>query len=228
MTTDGGRFRRFRPRPAANVEPVNILDPTHLIDTFGLAGLLVIIFLESGIFPAPLPGDSLLFTAGLLAAAHKYGLHIVPIAVGAFVCAFAGAQIGYEIGERYGTRLFKPGARFFKPEYEERSHEFFERQGPKAVLLARFIPIVRTIAPIMAGVSEMRRRTFAFYNLVGALIWAAGLSIAGFVLGDHIKNVDRYLLPIIAAIVVVSLIPPALEYRKHRRNQRGRATTTKS
>ena len=108
---------------------MHFLDPTWLIDTFGLAGLLAIIFLESGLFPAPLPGDSLLFTAGLFAAAHKYGLHIVPIAVGALVCAIAGAQIGYEIGERYGTRLFKPGARFFKPEYEERSHEFFERQG---------------------------------------------------------------------------------------------------
>jgi membrane-associated protein len=197
---------------------VSFLDPKHLIDTFGLAGLLVVIFLESGVFPAPLPGDSLLFTAGLFAAAdNKYGLHIVPIAVGAFVCAFAGAQIGYEIGERYGTRLFKPGARFFKPEYEQRSHAFFERQGAKAVLLARFIPIVRTIAPIMAGVSEMRRRTFAFYNLIGALIWAVGLSIAGFVLGDHIKNVDRYLLPIVALIVLISLIPPFLEYRKHRR-----------
>jgi len=208
---------------------VNFLDPTHLIDTFGLAGLLVVIFLESGIFPAPLPGDSLLFTAGLFAAANnKYGLHILPIALGAFICAFAGAQIGYEIGERYGTRLFKPGARFFKPEYEERSHEFFERQGAKAVLLARFIPIVRTIAPIMAGVSEMRRRTFLVFNLVGALIWAVGLSLGGFYLGKHIKHVDRYLLPIVAVIVAVSLIPPALEYRKHRRNQRDRATTTKS
>lgn len=199
---------------------MNFLDPKHLIDTFGLAGLLVVIFLESGIFPAPLPGDSLLFTAGLFAAAdHKYGLHIVPIALGALICAAAGAQIGYEIGERYGTKLFKPGARWFKPEYEERSHEFFERQGPKAVLLARFIPIVRTIAPIMAGVSEMRRRTFLFYNVVGALIWAVGISVAGFVLGDHIKNVDHYLLPIVAVIVLVSLIPPALEYRKHRRKQ---------
>jgi membrane-associated protein len=208
---------------------VDFLDPKHLIDTFGLAGLLVVIFLESGVFPAPLPGDSLLFTAGLFAAAdNKYGLHILPIALGAFVCAVAGAQVGYEIGERYGTKLFKPGARFFKPEYEERSHEFFERQGPKAVLLARFIPIVRTIAPMMAGVSEMRRRTFLFYNVLGALIWAVGLSVAGFVLGDHIDNVDRYLLPIVALIVLVSLIPPALEYRRHRRKQHDQATATAS
>jgi membrane-associated protein len=206
------------------VRPVHFLDPTWLIDTFGLAGLLAIIFLESGLFPAPLPGDSLLFTAGLFAAAHKYGLHIVPIAVGALVCAIAGAQIGYEIGERYGTRLFKPGARFFKPEYEERSHEFFERQGSKAVLLARFIPIVRTVAPIMAGVSEMKRRTFVVFNVIGGTIWAVGLSLGGFYLGKHIKHVDRYLLPIVALIVLVSLIPPALEYRKHRRRQAAAAS----
>jgi membrane-associated protein len=199
---------------------MNFLDPKHLIDTFGLVGLLAIIFLESGIFPAPLPGDSLLFTAGLFAAANnKYGLHILPIAAGAFVCAVAGAQVGYEVGERFGTKLFKPGARFFKPEYEERSHEFFERQGPKAVLLARFIPIVRTVAPIMAGVSEMKRRMFVMFNVIGGAIWAIGISLAGFYLGKHIKNVDRYLLPIVAVIVLLSLIPPALEYRNHRRKQ---------
>jgi membrane-associated protein len=199
---------------------VTFLDPKHLIDTFGLAGLLVVIFLESGLFPAPLPGDSLLFTAGIFAADHgKYHMHIAAIAIGGVLCAFVGAQLGFEIGQRWGTKLFKPNARFFKPEYEERSHEFFERQGPKAVLLARFIPIVRTVAPILAGVSEMRRRVFVMYNVVGAVIWAGGVSLAGFYLGKHIKNVDRYLLPIVIVIVLVSMIPPALEYRKHRRNQ---------
>jgi membrane-associated protein len=196
---------------------VSFLDPKHLIDTFGLAGLLVVIFIESGLFPAPLPGDSLLFTAGLLAAAHKYHLHITSITIGALIVAVAGAQVGYEIGERFGTRLFKPGARFFKPEYEVRSHEFFESQGPKAVLLARFIPIIRTIAPIAAGLSEMKRRIFLLFNLLGGAIWAVGVSLAGFYLGKHIKNVDHYLLPIVILIAVVSMIPPALELRKHRR-----------
>jgi membrane-associated protein len=197
---------------------VSFLDPKHLIDTFGLVGLLVIIFLESGLFPAPLPGDSLLFTAGIFAADHnKYGLNIATLTIGALVVAMIGAQAGYEIGERFGTKLFKPGARFFKPVYEERSHEFFERQGPKAVLLARFIPIVRTVAPILAGVSEMRRRAFVVYNVVGATLWAGGVSLAGYYLGKHIKNVDHYLLPIVAVIALVSLVPPVLEYRKHRR-----------
>jgi membrane-associated protein len=209
---------------------VNFLDPKHLIDTFGLVGLLAVIFIESGIFPAPLPGDSLLFTAGLFATSSKYhfNVNIAVIAGGAFVVAVAGAQIGYEIGERYGTRLFKPGARFFKPEYEERAHEFVDRQGPKAVILARFIPVVRTIAPIFVGMSEMRRRTFFVFNAAGAALWAVGVSLAGYFLGKHIKNVDHYLLPIIALIVVVSLIPPALEYRKHRRNQAARSETPSS
>jgi membrane-associated protein len=206
---------------------VSFLDPKHLIDTFGLVGLLGVIFLESGLFPAPLPGDSLLFTAGLFAADHnKYGLHIATITLGALLVAIAGAQLGYEIGERFGTKLFKPGARFFKPEYEERSHEFFERQGPKAVILARFIPLVRTVAPILAGVSEMKRRTFFVYNVVGAVLWAVGVSLAGFYLGKHIKNVDHYLLPIVALIALVSLIPPVLEYRKHRRSQTAAAAAT--
>jgi membrane-associated protein len=197
---------------------VSFFDPKHLIDTFGLAGLLIVIFIESGIFPAPLPGDSLLFTAGIFAADHhKYSMHIVPIALGAFVVAVAGTQLGYEIGAQFGTKLFKPGARFFKPEYERRAHELVEEQGPKAVILARFIPIVRTIAPILVGMSEMRRRVFFVFNAIGAAIWAIGVSLAGFYLGKHIKNVDHYLLPIILVIIVLSLIPPVLEYRRQRR-----------
>ena len=225
-TTQSGRSDPGRHRSAANVTPVNFLDPKHLIDTFGLVGLLAVIFVESGIFPAPLPGDSLLFTAGLFATSSKYhfNVNITVIAGGAFLAAVVGAQIGYEIGERFGTKLFKPGARFFKPEYEVRAHEFVERQGPRSVILARFIPIVRTIAPIFVGMSEMRRRTFFVYNAIGAAIWAVGISLAGYYLGEHIKNVDHYLLPIVALIVVVSLIPPALEYRKHR-NRKASGTT---
>jgi len=226
-TTERGRSVPDESRSDANVRAMSFLDPKHLIDTFGLVGLLAVIFIESGIFPAPLPGDSLLFTAGLFATSSKYNfnVNIAVIAGSAFLVAVAGAQIGYEIGERYGTRLFKPGARFFKPEYEVRAHEFVEGQGPKSVILARFIPIVRTIAPIFVGMSEMRRRTFFVYNAIGAAIWAVGVSVAGYVLGKRIKNVDHYLLPIVALIVIVSLIPPALEYRKHRRNQ---SASTKS
>jgi membrane-associated protein len=226
LATERGRFAPIRQRCAANVAAVSFLDPKHLIDTFGLAGLLVVIFIESGIFPAPLPGDSLLFTAGIFAADHnKFHMHIVPIALGAVVCAIAGSQLGYEIGERFGTRLFKPGARFFKPEYERRAHDLVEARGPRAVIIARFIPIIRTIAPIFVGLSEMRRRTFVMFNAISGVVWAGGISLAGFYLGKHVKNIDHYLLPIIALIIVLSLVPPALEYRKHRRNQNADATT---
>jgi membrane-associated protein len=194
---------------------MSFLDPKHLIDTFGLAGLLIVVFVESGLFPAPLPGDSLLFTAGLFAATNRFHLNIVAVAVGAFAVAVVGSQLGFEIGERFGTRLFKPGARFFKPEYEQRSHEFFERQGPKAIILGRFVPVVRTITPILAGVGEMQRRTFLVFNALGAALWAVGISLLGYYLGEHIHNVDRYILPIVAVITVVSLVPPYLEYRRH-------------
>jgi membrane-associated protein len=202
------------------VRPVSFLNPTHLIDTFGLAGLLVVIFIESGLLPVPLPGDSLLFTAGIFAADHgKYHMHIVPIALGALVVAIVGAQLGYEIGERFGTKLFKPDARFFKTKYEVQAHELVEQQGPRAVIIARFIPIIRSVAPILVGMGEMRRRTFFVFNAIGAAIWTLGISLAGFYLGKHIKNIDHYLLPIVALIIVVSLIPPFLEFRKHRRTQ---------
>jgi len=198
---------------------MSFLDPKHLVDTFGLGGLLVVVFIESGIFPAPLPGDSLLFTAGLFAATNRFHLNIVAVAGGAFAVAVLGSQIGFVIGERFGPRLFKPGARFFKPEYEERSREFFDRQGPKAIILARFVPVVRTITPILAGVSEMRRRVFLAFNALGALIWATGVSLLGYFLGEHIHNVDRYILPIVAVIAIASLIPPYLEFRRQQKRK---------
>jgi membrane-associated protein len=196
------------------------LDPTYWISEFGTAGLLLVVFVESGLIPAPLPGDSLLFLGGFFASGTKYGLNIWVIALGSFVVAVVGGQVGYFIGNRYGTKLFKDDARFFKTEYSHRAHLFFERQGPKAVIFARFIPFVRTIAPMLAGVSRMRQRTFLMYNAIGAFIWAIGISVAGYFLGDAIgqNNVDKYVLPIVAVIIVLSLIPPAIEYRNHRRD----------
>lgn len=200
---------------------MHFLDPEYWITTFGTAGLVLVIFLESGLLPAPLPGDSLLFIAGVFASAGKYGMNIWVIAIACFIAAVLGSQIGYYIGLKWGTKLFKPDAKFFKQKYADKSHEFYERQGPKAVVLARFIPFVRTIAPILAGVSRMKQRTFFIYNLVGAALWAVGISVAGYFLGDAIgkENVDRYLLPIVAVIIILSFIPPFLEWRKHKRQQ---------
>ena len=132
--------------------------------------------------------------------------------LGSFVAAIAGAQIGYLIGHHYGIRLFKPDARIFKTEYLEQAQEFFDRRGPRSVVLARFIPFVRTIIPILAGTGRMHARRFAIANVIGAAIWAVGISLLGFWLGKSI-NIDKYIYPIVAVIIVLSLIPPFLEYR---------------
>ena len=204
---------------------VNWLDPKSLIETFGTIGLLAIIFIESGIFPAPLPGDSLLFIAGLFSSTDAKSsdphMNLAVVTIGSFIVAVLGAQIGYYIGKYFGTRLFKDDARFFKTEYLHRAHEFFERRGMVAVILGRFIPFVRSIVPIVAGTSEMKDRTFFVANVIGAAIWAVGVSLLGFTLGNQIgaDNVDKYLLPIVAVIILLSLIPPFIEWRKHRRQK---------
>ncbi len=208
---------------------LNWLDPRELIDTFGTAGMLLVVFIESGLIPAPLPGDSLLFIAGFFSSTKASGgdphLNLAAVVIGAFAAAVLGAQLGYYLGRHYGTRLFTPNAKVFKTEYLERAQDFFDRSGPRAVVLARFIPFVRTIVPMLAGTSRMPQRRFATANVAGAALWAVGVSLLGFFLGKQIgaDNIDKYLLPIVAVIIVLSLIPPFFEYRKHRR-ERARAT----
>jgi len=205
---------------------LNWLSPRDLIDTFGTIGLLIVIFVESGVLPLPLPGDSLLFIAGFFCSTKAGGndphLHLAAVTIGSLVAAVLGAQVGYLIGRQFGTRLFKPGARVFKPEYLARAHAFFEERGAPALVIARFIPFVRTIVPILAGTGRMPARTFLTANVIGAALWAVGVSLLGFFLGQQIgaDNIDKYLLPIVAVIIVLSLIPPFLEYRKHRRASR--------
>jgi len=199
---------------------LNWLSPRDLIETFGTIGLILVVFVESGLVPAPLPGDSILFLAGAFAATNAHSsdphLNLAVVVIGSFLAAVAGAQLGYAIGRRYGVRLFKPDARFFKTAYLERAQDFFAKRGPRSVVLARFIPFVRTIVPMLAGASRMHRRTFLIANVIGAAIWAVGISLLGFWLGKSI-NIDRLIYPIVAVIIVLSLIPPFLEYRNHRR-----------
>jgi membrane-associated protein len=199
---------------------VNWLSPRDLIDTFGTAGLLIVVFVESGLIPFPLPGDSILFLAGAFCATSAHSsdphLNLAVVVLGSFVAAVSGAQLGYALGHRYGTRLFKADARVFKVAYLERAQEFFDERGPRSVVLARFIPFVRTVIPILGGTGRMPARKFAAANVVGALIWAVGISLLGFWLGKSI-NIDKYIYPIVAVIIILSLIPPFLEYRKHRR-----------
>ena len=193
------------------------LDPRDLLVTFGTIGLFLIVFAESGLFFGFfLPGDSLLFTAGLFAAQGTLNLPL--ILVGCFIAAVAGDQVGYLFGQRVGPALFKrPDSRLFKQEYVERARAFFEKHGPKTIVLARFVPIVRTFAPILAGVGRMQYRTFVSYNLIGGFLWAVGVTLLGYWLGNLIPDIDAYLLPIIALIIALSFIPIAWEWLKRRR-----------
>jgi membrane-associated protein len=193
------------------------MDPRDLIETFGTIGLFCIVFAESGLlFGFFLPGDSLLFTAGLLSSQGT--LNFPVILVGCFLAAVAGDQVGYAFGARVGPALFRrPDSRVFKQEYVDKARHYFERHGSKTVVLARFVPIVRTFAPILAGVGRMRYRTFVTFNVIGGLLWAVGVTSLGYALGESIPDIDRYLYPIIAVIILVSLLPVAIEFARSRR-----------
>ena len=203
------------------ITAVNWLSAKDLIETFGTIGLILIVFVESGLLPVPLPGDSILVLAGAFCATSKPGdphLNLAAVLIGTLIAAIAGAQIGFALGRRYGTRLFKPEARVFKTVYLERAQEFFDRRGPRAVVIARFVPVVRTIVPMLAGAGHMPRKKFASANVIGAVLWTVGITMLGYVVGKSI-SIDKYILPVVAVIIVLSLIPPFLEYRRHKRSQ---------
>ncbi|HZR11981.1 MAG TPA: VTT domain-containing protein [Acidimicrobiia bacterium] len=207
---------------------MHFLDPKYLIETFGTIGLILVIYAESGILLGLVfPGDSLLFTAGLLASQNKYGLNIFFIAGGAFAGAVLGAQTGYWLGKRFGPSLFhRPDSRIFKQEYVDKSKDYFDRYGGKTVVIGRFVPFVRTLVPMLAGIGEMDLGAFTIFNVIGAALWAAGVSVAGYFLGKSIPNVDHYLLPIIGVIILISVIPPVLEIRRQRKTSRAATAGT--
>lgn len=196
------------------------IDPDFLIRTFGLIGILVIVFIESGLLVGFfLPGDSLLFTAGLLSASDVLPdiwilLVLIPIA------AIAGDQVGYLIGRKAGPAVFnKPESRFFRQEYVEKSHDFFERYGARTIVIARFVPIVRTFAPVMAGASRMHYRTFVTFNVIGGVLWGIGVTTLGYFLGQ-IEFVREYIEFILIGIVALSVIPIAFELTRQQRRSR--------
>jgi membrane-associated protein len=188
------------------------LSPEWLIATFGTIGILTIVFVESGLLVGFfLPGDSLLFTAGLLASQGR--LNIAVIVVGSVVAAIAGDQLGFAIGRRFGPRLLARERWFTRRRHVERAERFFAERGGRAILLARFVPIVRTFVPVIAGVVGMPYRAFVVWNVAGGICWAAGISLAGYVLGETVPGIDRYLLPVIGIIVVASVVPVIRELR---------------
>jgi membrane-associated protein len=190
------------------------LDLQSLIKTFGYVFVFGIVFAESGLLIGFfLPGDSLLFTAGFLAS-QGY-LNIAVLAIGAFICAVAGDSVGYTFGHRVGRRLFQREDSFwFHKKHLLKAEQFYERHGGKAIILARFMPIVRTFAPIVAGMGSMKYSRFLFYNLFGGLLWGVGVCVAGYFFGRILpaEEVDKYLLPVIFLIIVVSLLPSVIHF----------------
>jgi membrane-associated protein len=193
------------------------------LESGGLALLGAIVFAESGLLVGFfLPGDSLLFISGFLASSA--GSNVLPplpwVALVTVLCAIAGDQVGYWFGQRVGPAIFdRPKSRIFNPANVTKAHAFLEKHGPKTIVLARFVPIVRTFAPIVAGVGNMRYRTFVVYNVIGGLVWGAGITTIGYFLGevDAVKNNIEIAS---VAIVGLSLLPVILEFVKHRRASR--------
>lgn len=191
-------------------------DLVAFIKTAGALGVALLVFVESGLLVGFfLPGDSMLFTAGILASQNL--IPLMPLLVLCFVGAVAGDNVGYAIGKRMGPRLFtRKESTFFHRDNVERTQRFFQRHGAKTIVIARFIPVVRTFAPVMAGVGAMRYRTFVVYNLIGGLLWSVCIPLSGYFLGSWIPDIDHYLIPIILGIVLISILPPIREYLRHR------------
>jgi membrane-associated protein len=207
----------------------SFLDPQHLITTFGLIGLLAVVFAECGLLVGFfLPGDSLLFVGGLVAAGGLSGVSFVPLWVLLIVvpvAAIAGNLVGYWIGYRAGPAIFnKPDSRLFRAEYVDKAHAFFEKYGARTIVLARFVPIVRTFATVMAGASRMNFRLYAIYSVIGGVLWGAGVTALGYWLGQ--VTWIRHNIELIAiGIVVVSVVPIAIEFLRGRRRAAGGHTT---
>lgn len=187
-------------------------DLRTFIESIGLFGVYAVIFAESGLLVGFfLPGDSLLFTAGLLSSPNIGFFNFTTLVIGAWVAAVVGDNVGYEFGKRVGRKLFERKRSFlFNPENLVKAQLFYEKHGGKAITLARFMPIIRTFAPIVAGIGHMDHKKFTFYNFIGGTFWVWGMTLAGYFLGSVIPSdkVDVYVIPIVLVIIIVSVLPP--------------------
>ena len=205
---------------------VGWLDPTTLLTQFGGAFLwvsIVFVFIECGLLFPFLPGDSLLFATGLFLANGHLHLPLAVVLPALFLAAIAGNAAGYEIGRAAGPALYRRESRFLKREHLDRSHAFFERHGSKALVLGRFVPIVRTFITVVAGASRMSRRHFVTWSAVGAALWVTALTLLGYYLGRAFPGLQNRIDVLVVGLVVLSLVPVAIEWLRHRR---GRTTQT--
>ncbi len=201
------------------------VDLLEFIKWASIIGVAAVVFAESGLLIGFfLPGDSLLFTTGFLihAGVLNFNIHLAVLII--FIAAVLGDSVGYTFGRRIGPRIFnRKDARLFKQEYVQKAQAFYEKHGGKTVIIARFVPIVRTFAPIVAGAGKMEYRRFLTFNIIGGLLWAAGITYAGYFLGGLFESmgleIDQILLPLIAIIILISVLPPAIHIFKDKKNR---------
>jgi membrane-associated protein len=199
-----------------------IREPGELITWGGYPGLALIVFLETGALVFFLPGDSLLVMAGLYAA--KGDLDIVLLNLLVIPCAILGDGCSYFIGAKAGPHLFnRPRSRFFRPEHLQAAHRFYEKHGGAAIILARFMPLVRTFVPVVAGMAKMTYRRFAAFNVIGGAAWVMSMTLIGFVLGVRFPILVRHIEKVIVAVVLLSIMPGVIEFVRHRRRSRTQA-----
>lgn len=189
-----------------------MFDLPSLIKATGYIGLFTIVFAESGLLIGFfLPGDSLLFTAGFLASQQFLNIWLLLSLI--FIAAVSGDTVGYFIGKKFGPKILK------QKKYAEKTEEFFKKYGKKAIIFARFIPIVRTFTPTMAGVGKMNYQIFLIYNIIGGFLWSVSMTGMGFLLGKSISNAEKYILPIVILIIFLSILPGIIEYLKMRKKK---------
>lgn len=198
------------------IEFINNFTSLQWLSAIGYVGILLIILLETGLFAFFLPGDSLVFTAGLLASQGVFDIQILVPAL--IVTAIIGYVIGYWFGDKLGHWLMqRPDTFYFKRRYMEQAHEFYQRHGGKALILGRLVPIVRTFVPVVAGMVEMPYRLYSLFNVLGALVWCGGVTLLGYYIGAVLPEAGHYVLPAVIVIIILSIVPGIVHYWKRRR-----------
>ena len=200
-------------------------DPIELIKWAGYVGLTIIVFVETGLLVGFfLPGDSLLVSAGLLAAQPEFGLNVYALGVLLSAAAIFGDTVGYHIGKATGPRIFtREDSLLFNKKHLYRAQAFYEKHGGKTIVIARFMPIIRTFAPVVAGVGMMRYRDFIFYNVLGGLLWVWSMLFTGYFLGRYVPGIDKHIELIIIVVVFLSILPGIISWWNERRKARAAA-----